>query len=60
MTFTGQVTDVATDEAGCGWITVDVALTVGDRTCTTCHARIAVPTTPDDNPWTRSGESWKP
>ena len=37
-----------------------VLLRVGDRLCTTCTARVAVPITPDDNPWRRRGEEWKP
>ena len=60
MVFRGTVTGVETDDTGCGWVDVDVALTVGDRCCTTCAVRIALPTTPDDNPWTRRGERWKP
>ena len=27
---------------------------------TGCTARIAVPVSPDDNPWTRRGERWRP
>jgi acyl dehydratase len=60
MTMTGTVTSVETDDAGCGWVALDVELRVGDRICTTCAARIALPTTPDDNPWSRQGEQWKP
>jgi acyl dehydratase len=64
MTLTGTVADVATDAAGCGWVTVDVALHADDgsgpRLATTCRARIAVPASPDDNPWTRRGPDWIP
>jgi hydroxyacyl-ACP dehydratase HTD2-like protein with hotdog domain len=60
MVFRGTVTTVETDDTGCGWADVDVALTVGERLCTTCAVRIAIPTTPDDNPWARRGERWKP
>jgi acyl dehydratase len=60
MTLKGTVTDVAVDEAGCGWISLDVTMHAGDRLATTGTARVAVPTTPDDNPWTRRGESWQP
>lgn len=60
MTFRGTVTDVGTDATGCGWAEVDVALTVEERVCTTCAVRIAIPTTPDDNPWARRGERWQP
>jgi hypothetical protein len=60
MTMTGAVTATSVDDTGCGWAAVDVALKVGDRVCTTCTARIALPTTPDDNPWSRRGETWQP
>jgi acyl dehydratase len=60
MVFTGSVTSVETDNAGCGWVGVDIAVTVEGRVCTTCQGRIALPTTPDDNPWARRGERWHP
>jgi acyl dehydratase len=60
MTMTGVVTDTSVDDSGCGWVSVDVALKVGDRLCTTCAARIALPMTSDDNPWSRRGETWTP
>lgn len=60
MRFSGTVTDVSTDGAGCGWVSVDVALMVGDRVGSTCSARIALPTSADDNPWARRGDAWQP
>ena len=60
MTFRGTVTAVGTDDAGCGWVEVDLTLSVGERLATSGHARIAVPTTPDDNPWARGGDEWRP
>jgi acyl dehydratase len=60
MTIAGTVVDVARDDAGCGWITVDVTLSTAAGVATTCAARIAVPTRPDDNPWTRRGDAWRP
>ena len=60
MLITGTVTAVGTDETGCGWADVDLALTVDGKVKTGCAARIAIPTTPGDNPWTRRGERWKP
>jgi acyl dehydratase len=60
MVLAGTVTEVATDEAGCGWATVDVQLTVDHDVKTQCTARIALPTTDDDNPWKRRGDDWKP
>ncbi|MBI2704677.1 MAG: hypothetical protein HYX32_05225 [Actinobacteria bacterium] len=60
MVLAGTVTEVGTDGAGCGWATVDVELTVGGDIKTTCSARLALPMTDDDNPWTRTGDQWQP
>ena len=60
MLLDGSVTQVETDAVGCGWAEVDVTLSVGDRLCTTCSARIAIPLDADDNPWQRRGAQWKP
>ena len=60
MVFTATVTSVETDDASCGWIGFDIAVKVGEKVCTTCTGRVAVPVSPHDNPWTRRGESWKP
>ena len=60
MTFNGTVTATETDDAGCGWVGIDITVTVGERTCTTAKARIALPTGPDDNPWQRRGKEWTP
>ena len=60
MVFRGEVTAVATDDAGCGWVGVEVTLTVDDRIMTTGSAFIAVPVDADDNPWARGPETWKP
>ena len=54
--FDGTVTEV--DAAG--WVDVEVLLTVGDEVVTKCTARLALPTTPDDNPWSRRGDDWSP
>ena len=65
MVFGATVTDVRTDDAGCGWVSLDVTLTAhhdgrGERTCTTCAVAVALPTSDDDNPWTRRGAAWTP
>ncbi len=60
MVFHGKVEKVETDDAGCGWVDVAVRLSVEDRTCTECRARIAVPAGEGDNPWKRKGAQWKP
>ena len=60
MVFSGVVDEVTTDEVGCGWVGVDVTLSVGEDVKTTCDARVAVPTDPADNPWSRTGARWQP
>ena len=42
------------------WVTVLVRLTVDDDLKTDCTARLALPTTDDDNPWRRRGDQWTP
>jgi acyl dehydratase len=60
MVFHGKVEKVEKDAAGCGWASLSVWLTVGERTTTECTARIALPRAEGDNPWTRKGPDWKP
>jgi len=60
MVFTATVTGTGTDDVGCGWVDLDVALSVGERPATTCATRVAIPTDDNDNPWQRRGDQWKP
>ena len=60
MAISGRVGGVAVDGAGCGWVEVELALAVEEAVKTGCSARIAVPVSPDDNPWARRGERWRP
>ena len=60
MVFRGVVTDTGVDEVGCGWVAIDVSVSVDDDTKTTCTARVALPVTDDDNPWDRAGDRWQP
>jgi acyl dehydratase len=60
MVLSGVVDEVTVDEAGCGWVDVDVTLAVAGDVKTTCDARIAVPVDSDDNPWRRTGPRWQP
>jgi hypothetical protein len=39
---------------------VELDLAVGGSSKTGCSARIAVPVSADDNPWTRRAERWRP
>lgn len=72
MTFSGAVTAVYRDDAGCGWVDVDLALHTDELAptaaspaaepalATTCSARVALPTEEGDNPWARRGDMWRP
>jgi len=60
MVIDGVVDGVEVDEAGCGWVSLAISLTVDDDVKTTCAARVAVPTAPGDNPWARRGAAWQP
>ena len=60
MVLRGTVTSVGTDSTGCGWVEVLVSLTVGDELKTDCTARIALPLSADDKPWSRQGDRWQP
>jgi hypothetical protein len=60
MVFHGTVSAVETDDAGCAWAELELSLTVGEKTVTSCTARMAIPASEGDNPWKRSGAQWKP
>jgi acyl dehydratase len=60
MTMAGVVTAMEVDEVGCGFVTVDVTLSVAGDVQTTCTARLALPRSADDNPWARRGDEWRP
>ena len=60
MALDATVRSIDTDETGCGWVDLDVALTVEGDVKTTCTARVALPANADDNPWPRRGDQWKP
>ncbi len=60
MVFSGEVERIETDDSGCSWADVALHLKVGEKLMTDCSARIAIPSSPGDNPWKRRGEQWKP
>jgi acyl dehydratase len=60
MVLRGTVDDVMTDDAGCGWVGVSMTLSVDGDTKTECTARIALPVSESDNPWSRRGDAWRP
>lgn len=60
MALDATVQEVAIDDAGCGWAELLVSLTVDGDLKTDCTVRVALPTSPADNPWRRRGDQWKP
>lgn len=60
MMLAGTVTGRWIDDVGCGWVEVEVDLSVDGDVKTTCAARLALPAGPDDNPWSRRGQAWRP
>ena len=60
MQFRARVETVAPDADGYGWVDVAVTLSVGERICTECQARIALPSDAAHNPWKLEGERWRP
>jgi acyl dehydratase len=60
MTLSGVVESTSVDEVGCGFATVAVTLSVDGDVKTTCAARVAIPVSADDNPWSRRGDQWRP
>jgi hypothetical protein len=55
LRFDGTVTG-----ADDGFVDVDVRLSVEGELATECTARIAIPRSPDDDPWARTGDDWRP
>lgn len=60
MVFRGTVSGIEPDESGCHWATLEINLSVEQKTVTDCTVRIALPADENDNPWTRKGDQWKP
>jgi len=60
MAIDAVVKDVSRDDTGCGWVELLVSLTVDGDVKTDCTARVALPVSPDDNPWHRHGDQWLP
>jgi acyl dehydratase len=60
MKFVGTVTGIESASDDVGWVDVAIELSAGAKICVGCEARIAVPRTPEANPWRLKGEAWKP
>ena len=60
MHFAGTVTGVEAFDDDVGWVDITIELSAGDKSCVGCEARIALPRTPNANPWKLKGDDWKP
>ena len=60
MMLNGEVSGTAIDDRGCGWAEADLTISVDGNVASLAEARIAVPVDPDDNPWDRRAERWRP
>jgi len=60
MVLGGTVTGTEVDEHGCGWVSLGLEMRVGDAVTTSCAARVALPVSAEDNPWSRRAERWAP
>ena len=60
MVIEAVVQEVSVDDVGCGWVGLDITLSVDGDTKSTCTARVAIPVDRDDNPWRRRHGQWKP
>jgi len=60
MVFSAAVSDASTDDSGQGWVSLEIRLTAGERLCTSCAARVALPADESANPWSRHGSEWRP
>ena len=54
------MTDAGVDATGCGWAALEITVSVDGDTKTSCTARVALPVSDDDNPWSRTGDRWVP
>jgi acyl dehydratase len=60
MVMSGTVENISTDDTGCCWLDLNVAVSVEGEVSTSCKTRVAIPADSDDNPWSRKGDRWKP
>ena len=60
MVFDGVVSEISVDDTGCGWVGLDITLSVEGDVKSTCTARVALPVDDTDNPWRRRQDRWKP
>ena len=59
MVMSGRVEKISTDDTGCCWLELNVAVSVDGEVSTSCQARVAIPKDGDDNPWSRKADKWQ-
>jgi len=60
MVMSGTVEKISTDDTGCCWLDLSVAVSVDGEVSTSCQTRVAIPNDENDNPWSRKADQWKP
>lgn len=60
MHMSGSVERISTDDTGCCWLDLSLAVSVAGEVSTSCRARVAIPRDENDNPWSRRAGQWKP
>ncbi|MBO9522355.1 MAG: hypothetical protein J7518_12530 [Nocardioidaceae bacterium] len=60
MTIGATVTGVDTGQAGVAWVEVEIEVRAAGELSTAGTARIAIPAAEGDNPWSLTGDDWKP
>ena len=61
LTFNATVTDKTKDDAGVGWVDLDVRVDGRRRRARDrVHGAHRRPTSDDDDPWQRRGDDWRP
>ncbi|MDX1735425.1 MAG: MaoC/PaaZ C-terminal domain-containing protein [Halioglobus sp.] len=60
IVFSGEVQGTETDDSGCGWALLSIALSAAGQEKTRFSARVALPVDDADNPWSRTGDRWRP
>jgi acyl dehydratase len=60
MVMSGTVEKISTDDTGCCWLDLILAVSVDGEVSTSCQTRVAIPKDAHDNPWSRKGDQWKP
>mgnify|MGYP005989274333 CR=1 FL=1 len=60
MVISGEVAACKATDYGYGWIDLVLAIHSGERLASRCQARVALPLSTSDNPWSVPAEHWLP